>query len=127
MHAEAQQTENLIYIKKKKTKRIETDLSGHFCVRPSITVLQLYVGLLMDAVQVLVESVQKKCQQLLRVLLLEAVKSRCVFCYCPLDRKIQKELSTDYTETINSSHSYPDLTTSYYTDIINTLLNQVFY
>lgn len=52
----------------------------------------------MDSVQVFVETVQQKREQLLGVLLLEAVKPRRVLRYCPLRRKKsskRKLLKTD--------------------------------
>lgn len=64
-----------------------SDLGGHLPVGPAVAVLQLHVGLFMDSVQVFMEAVQQKSQQLLGVLLLEAVEARRVLRYRPLERR----------------------------------------
>lgn len=66
---------------------VNSDLRGHLPVWPTIAVLQLHIGLLVDSVQVFVEAVQEEGQQLLRVLLLEAIETGGVLCYRPLERK----------------------------------------
>lgn len=66
---------------------MNSDLRSHLPVRPPIAVLQLHVGLLVDPVQIFMQAVEQEGEQLLGVLLLEAVETRSVLCYSPLDRK----------------------------------------
>ena len=68
-----------------------SDLRRHLPVGSPIAVLQLYVGLLVDAVQVLMETIKQEGQQLLGVLLLEAVEPRRVLCYRPLRSHRKRE------------------------------------
>ena len=63
---------------------MNSDLRGHLPVRPQVTVLQLHVGLLVDTVQVFMKAIQQEGQQLLGVLLLEAVEPGGVLRYRPL-------------------------------------------
>lgn len=44
----------------------------------------------MNSVQILMKPIQKKSQKLLWVLLLKAIKSWSIFCYCPLLKKKKK-------------------------------------
>lgn len=70
-----------------QTSRRCTYLRGHLPVWTAVAVLQLHVGFFVDPVQVFVETIQQKSQQLLGVLLLEAIKPRRVLGYGPLERK----------------------------------------
>lgn len=63
---------------------MNSDLRSNFPVWSSVTVLQLHVGLLVNTVQVLVKAIQQEGQQLLGVLLLEAIEARGVLRYRPL-------------------------------------------
>ena len=64
---------------------VRADLRGNLPVRSAIAVLQFYVWFVMDAVQVLVQTIQEEGQQLLGVLLLEAVEPWCILGYRPLE------------------------------------------
>lgn len=63
---------------------MNSDLRSNFPVWSSVTVLQLHVGLLVNTVQVLVKAIQQEGQQLLGVLLLEAIEPGSVLRYRPL-------------------------------------------
>lgn len=78
-----------------------TYLRGHFPVWPSVTVFQFYIGLIVNSVQILVETIQEKSQELLRVLLLEAVEPGGVFS----DRPLQNEANT--TKAVMLPHPPP--------------------
>lgn len=67
---------------------MKSDLRGHLPVGPTVAVLQLHIGLLVNPVQIFMEAVQQEGQQLLGVLLLEAVEARGILRYRPLERKI---------------------------------------
>ena len=54
-------------------------LSRHFVIRPAVRVLELDVRLDLDAVQVLVKSVEQESEELLSVVLLETGELRSVF------------------------------------------------
>lgn len=71
-------------------QEFETDLCSNLVVWPSITVLELYIRLLMHTIQVFMKPIQQEGQKLLGVLLLEAIKSRCVLCYRPLQKGFTK-------------------------------------
>lgn len=57
---------------------------SHF-IRPSVSVLQLDIGLLSDAVQIFMKPVQEKGQQLMGVLLLVARELGCKAAYLGLE------------------------------------------
>lgn len=69
-----------------KNRSFDTNLCGYFMIWPSITILELHVWFLVHAIQVFMKPIQEKCQELLGVLLLEAIESRCILCYCPLQK-----------------------------------------
>lgn len=62
-------------------------LSGHFPVRSSIAVFQLHVRLVVDAVQVFMKTIQQEAEQLLGIMLLEAIEARSILPYSPLKAK----------------------------------------
>lgn len=64
-------------------------LLRHHRVRPAFAVAQFDVRLVVDAVEIFVQAVEQKSQQLLRVVLLVAVETRRVFSDRPLWQQIK--------------------------------------
>lgn len=63
-------------------------------IRPAIRVLELDVGFLPDAVQILMKAIQEKGQELMRILLLVARKLGCKTANLGLEVKKKREKMT---------------------------------